>query len=492
MLGSATALIARVAVLNNSDSAPVTMSSTITMAIVWLTALPLNYLQHSREIRSNSIIFALYVINIAWPRGHTTVQHKSDVNDYKKANLLTFQYIQPLFAAGFNRLLTAKDITNMIPEKVKAKFTHNLLNKKWHTPYETCIAIWLLYRQTSWPVFVGVVVILVIGPVNGYVSNIYYELVDAKMEATNARVNLMNEVLSGMKVIKLYGWVESFQQHISGFRRRELTMLRKVGVTFSLMSIMFLASMSHVVQDITGLRVSANRLQNFLLAEQISDTATVTSEILPEDPGVPLIEVNDGTFAWGQKPSEENGECDPGKETETNKETEADKIRQPTLLDINMKVYRGELMAIVGRVGQGKTSILSAILGDMYKLQGGVRVRLESLSAFVVLGAAVSAVLGRNSLDAASVGLALTYALTSAEMFTGLVRASCDVESQLVAVERINEYANKNEEAPAVTSVNLPKSWPETGHIKFRNYSAHYRRGLDFVVKNVSFDVQPA
>src|SRR5690606_29295235 len=46
----------------------------------------------------------------------------------------------------------------------------------------------------------------------------------------------------------------------------------------------------------------------------------------------------------------------------------------PTLVNINMSVHRGNLTAIVGRVGQGKTSILNAIIGDMYKRQGMVKV----------------------------------------------------------------------------------------------------------------------
>lgn len=63
--------------------------------------------------------------------------------------------------------------------------------------------------------------------------------------------------------------------------------------------------------------------------------------------------------------------------------------------------------------------------------------------------------------------------------------------SQLVAVERIDEYANKNPEAPAETDVKLPDNWPHSGHIEFRNYSTRYREGLDLVIKNVSLQVLP-
>jgi ABC-type multidrug transport system fused ATPase/permease subunit len=66
------------------------------------------------------------------------------------------------------------------------------------------------------------------------------------------------------------------------------------------------------------------------------------------------------------------------------------------------------------------------------------------------------------------------------------------VYSQLVAVERIEEYSRKNPEAPAETDVVLPENWPQAGHVEFRNYSTRYREGLDLVIKNISFEVQPA
>ncbi|XP_017461904.1 PREDICTED: multidrug resistance-associated protein 1-like, partial [Rhagoletis zephyria] len=46
----------------------------------------------------------------------------------------------------------------------------------------------------------------------------------------------------------------------------------------------------------------------------------------------------------------------------------------PTLKDINFAVPHGSLVAIVGTVGSGKSSLLSGILGDMEKIKGNVNV----------------------------------------------------------------------------------------------------------------------
>ena len=47
-----------------------------------------------------------------------------------------------------------------------------------------------------------------------------------------------------------------------------------------------------------------------------------------------------------------------------------------SFLSMNLKVKPGQLVAIVGQVGAGKSSLLSAILGEMERVQGSVSVRV--------------------------------------------------------------------------------------------------------------------
>ena len=49
----------------------------------------------------------------------------------------------------------------------------------------------------------------------------------------------------------------------------------------------------------------------------------------------------------------------------------------PSLPSINLKVKPGQLVAIVGQVGAGKSSLLSAMLGEMERVQGNVSVRVR-------------------------------------------------------------------------------------------------------------------
>lgn len=44
---------------------------------------------------------------------------------------------------------------------------------------------------------------------------------------------------------------------------------------------------------------------------------------------------------------------------------------------INLEIPQGELVAVVGMVGSGKSSLLSAMLGEMEKLEGKVTVQVR-------------------------------------------------------------------------------------------------------------------
>ncbi|KAG0042983.1 Multidrug resistance-associated protein 1, partial [Gryganskiella cystojenkinii] len=123
-----------------------------------------------------------------------------------------------------------------------------------------------------------------------------------------------------------------------------------------------------------------------------------------------------------------------------------------------------------------------------------LQIRIESIGAVVVLGASLFAVLSRNSLNPSMVGLALSYALSISEDITWAVRSYCDLANQMVSVERIDEYIRKNQEAPSEMAVDasLPANWPDQGRVTFKNYSTRYRQGLELVIKNLSFEVQPS
>lgn len=116
-------------------------------------------------------------------------------------------------------------------------------------------------------------------------------------------------------------------------------------------------------------------------------------------------------------------------------------------------------------------------------------VRLEFIGSFVILAAAGFAIISvatGSGLSAGMVGLAMSYALQITQSLNWIVRQTVEVETNIVSVERVLEYARLPSEAPEVLSKNRPKtSWPAHGAVDFNNYSTRYRPGLDLVLKDV-------
>nr|XP_032817141.1 canalicular multispecific organic anion transporter 2-like isoform X1 [Petromyzon marinus] len=123
--------------------------------------------------------------------------------------------------------------------------------------------------------------------------------------------------------------------------------------------------------------------------------------------------------------------------------------------------------------------------------QRWLAVWLEFLGACVVLFAAMFAVLSRDSLKAGTVGLSVSYAMQVTVVMSWMVRMSSEVESNIVAVERVKEYSETPPEADwEVESCRPPADWPSQGHVEFRDYSTRYREGLDLVLRNISCDIK--
>lgn len=94
-------------------------------------------------------------------------------------------------------------------------------------------------------------------------------------------------------------------------------------------------------------------------------------------------------------------------------------------------------------------------------------VRSEMIANFITLFTAITAVVMRDRVSAGTVGLIITYALQITHSLNGLVRMSSDIETNIVSVERINEYAQLPPEAPWEISENKPPdSWPTNGNIQ--------------------------
>ncbi|KAG0290187.1 hypothetical protein BGZ96_006338 [Linnemannia gamsii] len=152
-----------------------------------------------------------------------------------------------------------------------------------------------------------------------------------------------------------------------------------------------LGFVAHMISKTIAVDVAMKRIQNFLLMEEI-DTSIVKrysrqSKSLrtgQNEESVLAVNIEQGTFSWEkQEPTttasvvEQDisslGERQPLLSAARTQPQPAI-VTKATLTNINLRIPDGYLTAIVGRIGQGKSSLMSAIMGEMYKLHGSVTV----------------------------------------------------------------------------------------------------------------------
>nr|CAH7713752.1 unnamed protein product [Callosobruchus chinensis] len=117
-------------------------------------------------------------------------------------------------------------------------------------------------------------------------------------------------------------------------------------------------------------------------------------------------------------------------------------------------------------------------------------VRLETIGNLIIFFAALFSVLEREA-EPALVGLSVSYALQITQTLNWLVRMTSDAETSIVAMERIKEYVEIEQEAQwEIASKNPPADWPQNGVVDFKKYSVRYRPGLELVLKDLTVHIE--
>ncbi|KAF9184642.1 Multidrug resistance-associated protein 1 [Haplosporangium sp. Z 11] len=288
-------------------------------------------------------------------------------------------------------------------------------------PAEIGLGIWLLYRLLGWSVWVGLMVMVAMTPLQIWRAKIFGKMQRESWCFKDERVRLATEVLAAIKVVKLYAWENAFLKKILAIRNLELEVVRRIGITTAIMSIVNtsatlivslvtltvyatwggpnytpaeltpqvvfvsmtlfamlktpISSLTETTTATVNIIVATKRVQDFLLREEINEVDVIRSKEVPPDPQESVIIIKDAAFTWTDDRGDiEDTFTDERQPLMIGQDDQQNISIQPTLHSLNISVLNGSLTAVVGRVGQGKSSLLSAIIGEMYKVQGTVQI----------------------------------------------------------------------------------------------------------------------
>lgn len=250
-------------------------------------------------------------------------------------------------------------------------------------------------------------------PVQNRITKMLFEARKKCVAWSDQRAKLVSEMLSGIRIVKSFSYERPFIKKLFELRKHELIYVRRIlvaragniSIAFSLpvlgavVSFVVYKSTGH---DLTpGIIFSSLSLfqllrQPLMLLPQALNAATdaknsfdrltptFLAEKLPEkdasvqrDPTVG-VKIENATFTWesGKPPepfSVKNLKKMTGKKqdkvAEAKKDNEAPK--EPFKIEnLNLRVEPGEMIALVGAVGSGKSSLLNGLIGEMRKVKG--------------------------------------------------------------------------------------------------------------------------
>ncbi|XP_014264614.3 ATP-binding cassette sub-family C member 2 [Maylandia zebra] len=357
-----------------------------------LLKLMISFTQDKSRYAWEGYLYAVLLMVVALLQSLTLQQY------FQRCFVLGMRVRTALMAAVYKKALVVSNDTRkestvgetvnlMSADAQRFNDVTNFIHLLWSCPLQIIISIVFLWLELGPSVLAGLGVMVLMVPINGFLATKARKLQVENMKFKDERMKIMNELLNGVKILKLYAWEPSFQKQVEDIRGEELKVMKKFAYLTAVSTFIFtsapalvslatfavfvsvskdnvltaekaftsislfnilrfpLAMLPMLIASIVQTAVSKKRLEKFLAGEDID------SDIVRQDPSFnTAVSVCDGSFAW-------------------------EKDAKPLLKDVNLDIEPGRLVAVVGAVGSGKSSLMSALLGEMHSTKGFINIR---------------------------------------------------------------------------------------------------------------------
>lgn len=253
-------------------------------------------------------------------------------------------------------------------------------------PIEIVVATFFLISLLGTSALVGLLTTLLCLPLSHLASKVVVNAQEGLMKTRDQRTALMNEILQGIRMLKFMAWERPFEKRINQIRRNELSWQARnyqIDIAFDVLwaftpVLVTVVSFIHYTlirgENLTPavaftsiavfdeLRFALNALpetmiqalQGFVSCRRIEKYMTL-AEVAPveEFDGGDIV-LNNATFTWPKDESSANG----------TKSTTPTPRPAFSLADLTLRFPKGKLSLICGRLGSGKSLLLSGLLGE--------------------------------------------------------------------------------------------------------------------------------
>ncbi|GAB0088829.1 multidrug resistance-associated protein 4 [Sergentomyia squamirostris] len=274
-------------------------------------------------------------------------------------------------------------LVNLLSNDVsRLDFVFQFMHYVWILPFQSILIGYLIWRQVGWASLVGVLgLLLKTIPVQTGLSRLSSYVRERVAKRTDHRVGIMNELIQGIKLIKTYAWEIPFQAIVAEARRREVKFVRYASYVRGIL----LSTMVFIERSTLFITIAACVYLGYPITADVVFSMAQFFNILQLTAAIfyPLAlslwaESNVSVSRIGDYLQfEEQDEVVPGLEHKENAKDadlaiEFDQLaatwedeKNKTLDKITFSVKPGQLCAIIGPVGSGKSSLLQLLLGEM-------------------------------------------------------------------------------------------------------------------------------
>lgn len=251
----------------------------------------------------------------------------------------------------------------------------------WSGIFETLAVLAVVFSLLGITILPGVGLMLVFLPLQYYLGVVVAFRKKELAKVSSKRISLMEEIMRGIKLIKIYGWEASFSKNLSEIRSEEAVMLDRINrIKASMLGLIFcLPPLMCMV--IFGTQEATGQIESVVVFTSLSffNTLRVPFSKLPKS----LRDVLDGiscieriqNFLLEPELAISDSKEEVGTSTHQgimfrNASLSYGRGASMVLSNINLNIPHGSLMMVAGPVASGKSNLLKSILGDLTVREG--------------------------------------------------------------------------------------------------------------------------
>uniref|UniRef100_A0A8C7CB62 ABC-type glutathione-S-conjugate transporter n=1 Tax=Oncorhynchus kisutch TaxID=8019 RepID=A0A8C7CB62_ONCKI len=271
------------------------------------------------------------------------------------------------------RTCTVGEIVNLVSADTQKLMDFVVyFNAVWLAPIEIALCLFFLWQHLGPSALAGIATVILIFPLNGFIAKKRSKL-QVQMKFMDGRIKLMNEILNGIKILKFYAWEKAFLEQVLGYREKELKALKKSQILYSISIASFNSSTFLIAFAMFGVYVLIDD-KNVLDAQKVFVSMALINILKTPLSQLPFAMSTTmqaivslkrlGKYLCSEELKDDNVAKAPLKTQ-----------LHSSVYRINVRVPQGSLVAVVGHVGSGKSSLLSAMLGETEKRSGSVSIK---------------------------------------------------------------------------------------------------------------------